>query len=515
MSRLSLRVLWTAARSGLLLSLLICAGSSTSSLLAQQDYAAMDAARMAAMSGGPMTGAQQAGTLTNRASGIKRTENSLGRLQALLYSDASVALRINLNKIDYEGLADFVDEVVDKAGGAVRSSDQYRVDLREYQKANAKSSFRDLLLTIQNTLVNKAFGRKIDELYYIFYCDGSEPGCGILALPVDGLSAEDQNRVVDTFSSTSIAVFKRFGFIIAVTRHDNAVEADLDSIEAKYRAKTLEAQKTASAYGSYSASSASGSSNYGAYGGSSSSPMTGGMNTAGLGATNTDAAASLTGISSELVTDYLKEIETAEKEARTASRQAVLPFIRTRFSTPASAEDAKNLAEALRQTDGAAFTFTFKSIDELQKFYGKTADGNDDDEIAQPFAGLGTDTTTVDAEDPLALVASSLKEQDSFNTVKNFTFAVSLVGSPKFVFFATFANNEDSKLFADVFTGALTMAQPIVKDTLDKQLAEVSDESVDYAPFVRDVFKSLKPQSQNNKVAVVVDLDLLKQNASL
>ena len=104
MSRLSLRSLWTAARSGLLLSLLIYVGSYSSPLFAQGGYGPMD----------PMTGAQQqTSTLINRASGIKRTENSIGRLQALLYSDTLSVQRFNLTKIDYEGLSKFVDSIVD------------------------------------------------------------------------------------------------------------------------------------------------------------------------------------------------------------------------------------------------------------------------------------------------------------------------------------------------------------------------------------------------------------------
>ena len=514
MSRLSLRSLWTATRSGLLLSLLIYVGSYVSPLFAQGEYASM---------GGPvdpMTGAQQqTSTIANRASGIKRTENALGRLQALLYSDVSSIARVNLTKIDYEGLSKFVDSIVDKAGGVVQSSDQYKVELREYQKESAKSSFKKLLSTIQNAAIQSAFKKKIDDMYDISYAGGSDPGCEILAFPIDGLSEADQNAVVDAFSETAITVFKRYGFVIAVVGHDNAVKADLDSIEAKFRAKAEEAQKTNSAYGSYSAS---GSGN-GAYGGSGSSTLSPTQSSMGVsgglnGSGKNEALANAMGISADLLTDYLEEVQLAKKNARTSSRKAVLPFVRKRFSTPASAEDAKDIAEALGQADGAAITVVANGVDGLLKAFSSEVSGQakgSDDEIARPFAGLGANSDEEDVQSFAEPIVDAVKEQKSLNSVKTITLAISLIGTPKIASVAAFGNDEDAKDFADGVTGALTLAKPVMKDALDEKLSAVSDEPVDFTPFVNDVFDALKPQTQDNKVAVFIDLAVVEKNASL
>ncbi len=502
MSRLSLRSLLTAARSGLLFSLVICVISCASPILAQGDYAAMGGSM------DPMTGArQQTSTIINQASGIKRAENSLGRLQALLYPDVAAVARINLTKIDYEGLSKFVDSFVDKAGGVVQSEDQYRVDLREYQKESAKSSFKKFLSTVQNAVVQNAFRKKFDEVYVISYGKGSESVCGILAFPTDGLSDADQNAVIDTFSESAITVFKRFGFVVAVMDHAGAVKADLDSIEAKYLAKGAEARKTDSAYGSYSVSGPNG-------GAGLSSPSTP-LGSMGVGDLNNDQDARETEIPADLRSDYFNEVQAAKKAARTESRKAVLPLVRKRFSVPAPAESAGDVIEALRQTDGVAFAAVALGVDGFTGVAEQFDKQTKRDDVAKPFAGLGSSSDEEDAQSLTKPVVEALKEQKSLNSVKTIAVAISLVGSPKIAAIATFSQNEDAKDFADGITGALALVKPVVKDAIDEKLSAASDEQIDFTPFINDVFEAIKPSLQDNKVAVMLDLSIVEKNASL
>ena len=370
--------------------------------------------------------------------------------------------------------------------------------------------------TIQNAVVQKAFGKKIDEIYRITYGRGTEPACEILAVPTDGLSAEEQNAIVDTFSETSITVFKRYGFIVAVVGHDNAVEADLDSIEAKYRAKMEEAQKTASAYGSYSASGANNGNSYGS-GSSSLSSMAGGMGTYSenmSGGNRNSAVANAMGIPADILSDYLEEVQTATKDARTASRRAVLPFVRKRFTAPASAADANDFVEALRQTDGVAVVYVVDGIEGLADLTSKQLKSADD-EIAQPFAGLGSGSDDEEAGSLADPIVDALKEQKTSSSVKTITVAISLVETPKVAALAVFDNSDDAKNFADEVAAALALAKPAAKDALDEQLAAVSGQSVDFTPFVDDVFEALRPKTQDNKVAVFLDLAVVEKNASL
>ena len=201
----SLRSLWTVARSGILLSIFVCVVSSNGAAFAQMDSdktATMELGDpVDPMYSGSPGAQQQTATITNVGSGLKRSENSLAKIQALLYSDTTFVVRIDLNKIDYESVAAFVDEVVDKAGGTVQSNDEYLVSLRESQKANAKSSFKTLLSTLQNIFVQKAFNNKFDEVYLIAYQNDSGDSCQILATPIDGLSAEEQNAAIDAIES--------------------------------------------------------------------------------------------------------------------------------------------------------------------------------------------------------------------------------------------------------------------------------------------------------------------------
>lgn len=500
MPRKSLRSLWTVARSGLLFSLFLCAGSFSSSLFAQMDYAAMDAEKMA----GPMTGAQQGAGLYNRGSGIKRSENSLGRIQALLYADAVCVAHVNFNKVDYEGIAAFVDEVVDVAGGAVQSNDQYQVDLREYQKSQAKSSFKKLASTVQNIIVQNAFSNKIDEFYFISYKNGKDPGCDIYALPLDGLSVSDQNKAIDAVTDKfkPIAVFTRFGFIVAVVDHESATKVDMEAINAKYMAKLEDSQKAV--YGSYTASGSANNNMYGMRSG-----MAGSADM--MGASRQDGNAQ-----SALMVEYQKEIAAAEKDARVTSRQKALPFVRKRFSKPATAEESKTLADALRVGDGNVLTVAVNNLNNLESLVNKGNKGADA-EVAQPFAGLGSDNENADAQETLASnVMDELKNVDSSKSAKSLTVALSLMGSPKLVAFFSFNTPDDAKNFSDAYVGSLALIQPMVKLELDKQMVKVDpDTPVDFTPFLNDLFTAVRPTSKDANVAIVLDLDVVKNNASV
>lgn len=493
MPRMSFRSLWTVARSGLLFSLLLCAGSSSSSLLAQDGSEYM---------GVEMAGSQQQSAgLTNRNSGIKRTENSLGRVQALLYPDAVNVLHANLVKIDYEGISAFVDEVVDQAGGTVQSSDQYRVDLREYQKSQVKSSFKALASTFQNALVKECFDKKIDEIYRITYQNGKDPGCVIYAVPIDGLSAEDQNTALEALDSrfSPIATFKRFGFIIAVTDHDSAIKPDLENIQAKYLAKAEEAQKNV--YGAYSVSGNRGNA-YGLTGASGINTMLGGAATQNANPQN------------QLLSEYLEEVEAAKKAARVESRSKALPFVRKRFSAPADSGDLTGLLEALTIGDGAFLTFATVGNADIEAQLSQDATDSD---IASPFAGLGSSAVqTGDKEkDELSTaVLEVVKGNGSVNS-QNVTIALSLVGTPKLLYVAKYSDADVAKDCADVFTGALAAVKTIVKDNVDKQIQESEiEEAVDFTPVIDDIFNALRPEVKDSKVAVMIDLDVLKKNAA-
>lgn len=509
----SLRSLWTVARSGILLSIFVCVVSSNGAAFAQ-----MDSDKTATMELGdpvdPMysgsSGAQQqTATITNVGSGLKRSENSLAKIQALLYSDTTYAIRIDLNKIDYESVAAFVDEVVDKAGGTVQSNDEYLVSLRESQKANAKSSFKTLLSTLQNIFVQKAFNNKFDEIYLIAYQNDSGDSCQILATPVDGLSADDQNAAIDAIESiwSPITIFKRYGFIVATLSHDKAVLPDIDEITRRYEAKALEEQK-APAYGSYSASGSNNNSygSYGDRGGSmSSSPMMGGAQSASN--------------MSSLLANYQADVEKAVKNARSDSRKAVLPFIRKRFEKPASAEDGKTLFDCLRQGDGAAITVAMTNLEALAKLANSGLDSDDDDDVASPFAGLGADDEDGEEDPNIASITEEAKKNmDAVNLAKAYTLSLSLVGSPRLVIVGSFNSGDDAKKLGDALQASYIIIKPLAKKFLDEQLAEAEvpeDQLVDFTPLLDDLFNGAKPQVSGSKVGIVVDLDAIKKNASL
>lgn len=510
--RMSFRSFWTVARSGLLLSLLLCVGSNHSSLLAQEDYAAMDEEKLAAMNIGdpvdPMTGAQQqAVKLTNRGSGIKRSENSLGRIQSLLYDDVVSVKRVNLNKIDYELLSAFVDEVVDAVGGSYPSSNQYLTDLREFQKSQAKNSFKKIASTVQNIIVKGFFDKKVDEIYFIDYADGDEPGCTIVAIPTDGLNADDQNVVFEVVNSKKavqpIAIFKRFGFIIAVLKHDNEQSVDIEALQAKYEQKLLDAQKPAG-YGSYTVSG----NNSNAYGMTGASGVNAGISGGlGMGASNqlNDQQA--------IALEFQQELEKALNQNRSQSREKVLPFVRKRFMNPADSGESQVMAELLRVSDGAFYTVAAKSIDKL--FSSSDVSQSVDSEIAQPFAVLSGQTSNdAQSDSQIETLISSLKEQNVDKTVQGVVCALSLVGSPKIVVVLNCANEQDANDCSAVFVGALALAKPTLKEFLNKKAEEIeSDEPIVFDSFIDDLFTSIAPVAKGTKVGLKLDFDVLKRNA--
>ncbi len=518
----SLRSLWTVARSGILLSIFVCVVSSNGAAFAQMDSdktATMELGDpVDPMYSGSPGAQQQTATITNVGSGLKRSENSLAKIQALLYSDTTFVVRIDLNKIDYESVAAFVDEVVDKAGGTVQSNDEYLVSLRESQKANAKSSFKTLLSTLQNIFVQKAFNNKFDEVYLIAYQNDSGDSCQILATPIDGLSAEEQNAAIDAIESiwSPITIFKRYGFVVATYSHDKAVQPDIDEITSRYEAKAREEQKTP-AYGSYSASGSNNNSydSYGDRGGSmSANPMMGGVTMGG-----TMGGAQSASNMSSLLADYQAEVEKAVKNARADSRKAVLPFIRKRFEKPASAEDGKKVFDCLRQGDGAAVTVAMTNLEELAKLANSGLNSDDDDDVASPFAGLGAADDDGEEDPNIASITEEAKKNmDAVNLAKAYTLSLSLVGSPKLVIVGHFNSADDAKTLGDALQASYVVIKPLAKKFLDEQLAEAEvpeDQLVDFTPLLDDLFNGAKPQVSGSKVGIVVDLDAIKKNASL
>ena len=356
----SLRPSRAIARSGILLSTLLALGSLVVPASAQM--------------GGFMTsgydadspygsGAQQAQKgLLNIPSGIQRPGNysSNNAVKALLYQDASSVLHVCLNKIDYESLSSFVNEIVDKGAGSVRSDDKYRVQLREFQKTDLQNSFQSLLSSLQSTITQSTFKKNIDEFYCVKYVssDPKKMGCVILAIPTAGLSDAQVCGVMDFLGEQNyvLTIFKRYGFVIAVVSHDSAIPLDLDEIDAKYQErmeKSVEAE-----YGSYSTGSSSDSSN------------------------------SQKNSFSAISQDYLNEVKAAQESNKAASRKEVLPRVRNRFSSPATEDEAKALSEGLQLGEGCAVTICVKNLDSIKDLLASSASSEASTDL--PFAGLGS-----------------------------------------------------------------------------------------------------------------------------
>lgn len=488
----SLRPSRAIARSGILLSTLLALGSLVVPASAQM--------------GGFMTsgydadspygsGAQQAQKgLVNTPSGIQRPGNysSNNAVKALLYQDASSVLHVCLNKIDYESLSSFVNEIVDKGAGSVRSDDKYRVQLREFQKTDLQNSFQSLLSSLQSTITQSTFKKNIDEFYCVKYVssDPKKMGCVILAIPTAGLSDAQVCGVMDFLGEQNyvLTIFKRYGFVIAVVSHDSAIPLDLDEIDAKYQErmeKSVEAE-----YGSYSAGSSSDSSN--------------------------SQKNSFTAISE----DYLNEVKAAQESNKTASRKEVLPRVRNRFSSPATEDEAKALSEGLQLGEGCAVTICVKNLDSIKDLLASSASSEASTDL--PFAGLGSASDDSSASSPLDLGSLSkmlsLKDDSSAALPKcdAITVAISLVGSPKLALIQSFEQEDSAKSFSTAVDAALTLAKPMLLKTINEAVASVeTTEPVDFTALVDDIFKDLKPQTSGNKVAVVLNLEPLKNNASL
>lgn len=488
----SLRPSRAIARSGILFSTLLALGSLVVPASAQM--------------GGFMTsgydadspygsGAQQAQKgLVNIPSGIQRPGNysSNNAVKALLYQDASSVLHVCLNKIDYESLSSFVNEIVDKGAGSVRSDDKYRVQLREFQKTDLQNSFQSLLSSLQSTITQSAFKKNIDEFYCVKYVssDPKKMGCVILAIPTAGLSDAQVCDVMDLLGEQNyvLTIFKRYGFVIAVVSHDSAIPLDLDEIDAKYQErmeKSVEAE-----YGSYSAGSSSDSSN--------------------------SQKNSFTAISE----DYLNEVKAAQESNKTASRKEVLPRVRNRFSSPATEDEAKALSEGLQLGEGCAVTISVKNLDSIKDLLASSASSEASADL--PFAGLGSASDDSSASSPLDLGSLSkmlsLKDDSSATLPKcdAITVAISLVGSPKLALIQSFEQEDSAKSFSTAVDAALTLAKPMLLKTINEAVASLeTTEPVDFTALVDDIFKDLKPQTSGNKVAVVLNLEPLKNNASL
>jgi len=511
MSRfLSLRSLGTTARSAVpcLLSVVL------SCLLASQAFSqTYDDKSMEGSMGYPeTTGNRQAASLSNLGSGISRPSDfsSVGAVQALLYKDAVSVVHFNYGKIDYENLSAFVDEIVDKGAGSVRSDDKYRVDLREYQKKQLKTSFKTFLGTVQNAVVKNLFQNHLDELYFISYVsdDNKVLGSSIVAFPTAGLKDAEIKDAINSISKTfePYSIFVRYGFIIAVVKHDAAKPLDTTEVDARYQAKFLQSQNKA--YGSYSASSRNNSAN------GYNSSFSAGSNSLGVSPMGSDNRSS----QASLLRDYQNEIQEVKERNRTESRRETLPRIRNRFAKPATEEESAPFMRGLSLTDGAVLSLAAKDIGELSSLLDLAKGA--DESSSSPFAGLGAGKSapkTSDTEDTIASIKEAFDEQSAESDVKCLTLALSLVGSPRLVTFLGFDNEDEAKKGASSLETALKLVKPVVVGAIQDQIAKSSADgkNVDLSPVINTVFDGLKPRVSNADVAVVLDLEPIKANAAL
>lgn len=435
---------------------------------------------------GPGANGQDPNAMQNVPSGIKRSDvSSVVPLQALLYSDVDAVFRFNFAKIDYVGLNDFFGEIVDKGVGSIQSSDSYRVKLRDYQKSELKASFRAMLTTLQNFATKTLFANKIDEIYVLEYNVDADDYTRAVAIPTDGLSEADQKLALEKLESLlkPISLFNRYGFIVAVVDHKNAVKPDLQAIQASFlaQAQTQLAQNV-------------GSSGYGSYGSSASQTIANVPNVLNL--------------PESLYREYATAVDEAQTNAKTESRKKVLPFLRRRFEKPADA--GSPFFDALKQTEGTAFAVSLNA-DGLQTLAQPDAKTEDSTDVAivlaDSFAG-----SKADADEEKAFDLTNLASQPALENFKTATVAVSLVGSPKLAVVVAFDAPETAKQSADAATAALTLAKPLAAQQV--LAATKGNAEADLTPIVDAVFEGLKPQTAGSKVAFVLDLDILKQNAT-
>ncbi|MBR4975592.1 MAG: hypothetical protein IKY61_00965 [Thermoguttaceae bacterium] len=433
-------------------------------------------------------GQQDPNALQNVPSGLKRSDvSSVVPLQALLYSDVDEVYRVNLAKIDYVGLNDFFGEIVDKGVGSIRSDDSYRVKLRDYQKNELKASFRAMLGALQNFATKDFFANKIDEVYVVKYATGDKDATTIWAVPTDGLSDADQKLALEKLEKLlkPITLFNRYGFVVAVVDHQNAVHPDLKAIQANFLAQ---AQAQAAQNGASSAAGYAGSSN-----------------------TQTIAGVpNVLNLPDGLYREYAAVVEEAETNAKTESRKKVLPFVRRRFEKPADA--GSPFFDALKQTDGTAIAAVVDADGLQAKIADKAKKATQTDVaslLSGSFAGSQTDAA---AQEKAAFDLETLASQSYAEGFKTATFAASLVGSPKLAVIVAFDSPEIAKKSADAATAALTLAKPLAAQQI--VAATKGDAKADLTPLVDAVFEGIKPQTAGSKVAFVLDLDLLKQNAT-
>lgn len=436
-------------------------------------------------------GQQDPNALQNVPSGIKRSDvSSVVPLQALLYSDVDQVFRVNLAKIDYVGLNDFFGEIVDKGVGSIRSDDSYRVKLRDYQKSELKTSFRAMLTALQNFATQTLFANKIDEIYVVKYAIGDSDATTVVAVPTDGLSDADQKLALEKLETLlkPITLFNRYGFIVAVVDHKNAVHPNLEAIQANFlaQAQTQLAQNGASSAAGYAGSSA--------YGSNGSQTIAGVPNVLNL--------------PDGLYREYAAAVEEAQTNAKTESRKKVLPFVRRRFEKPADA--GSPFFDALKQTDGTAFA-SVVGADGLQAQIADQAKKATQSDVASVLSGSFAGSQS-DVAQEKAFDLESFASQPAFENFKTATLAASLVGSPKLAVIVAFDSPETAKKSADAATAALTLAKPLAAQQLIA--ATKGAEDADLTPLVDAVFEGLKPQTAGSKVAFVLDLDLLKQNAT-
>lgn len=483
----SLRPLRSLATSGVLSACLFgaCAVSFAQS---SSDYASTTPPGYGSSAPYGANGQQDPNALQNVPSGIKRSDvSSVVPLQALLYSDVDAVFRFNLAKIDYVGLNDFFGEIVDKGVGSIRSDDSYRVKLRDYQKSELKASFRALLTSLQDYATKNFFANKIDEVYVVEYNIDADDYTRVVAVPTDGLSDADQKLALEQLESLlkPISLFNRYGFIVAVLDHQNAVKPDLQTIQAKFlaQAQAQLAQNGASSAASYAGSSGSGS-----------------QTIAGV--------PNALNLPESLYRDYAAAVEEAQTNAKTESRKKVLPYVRRRFEKPADA--GSPFFDALKQTDGAALAISLNpdGLQTLTKADAKTKNTTDAATLLSgSFAG-----SKADAAKEKAFDLENLASQSYVKGFKTATVAASLVGSPKLAVIVAFDSPDAAKKSADAANAALTLAKPLAAQQLIA--ATKGDAEADLSPIVDAVFDGIKPQTAGSKVAFVLDLDILKQNAT-
>jgi len=475
----SLRPLRSLASSGLVLSAcLFGAGVASFAQPPSSSYPSSDY-------GG--YGQQDPNALQNVPSGIKRSDvSSVVPLQALLYGDVTAVARVNFAKVDYVGLNEFVETVVDKGVGSLKSGDRYRDQLRDWQKGDLKAAVKSFLVEAQNIATKKFFANKIDEAYVLVYdLDGSDSTVA-LAFPTDGLSDADVKTLVDYIGSWEenkpIATFNRFGFVVAVTTHRNAVRVNVKEIENGYRNRALTEGTQGQGAGNYGGAANYASSGY-----------------AGYGSQNAN------GLPENLQREMTAEIKAAREDARTESIKKCGAAIKARFQKPAEA--GSPVFDALKQTDGAALAIVLASNDlsGLKEKLAPAKTETPESVLAGSFADAETDAKETPALVQFIDKASELEFIGGFDTL---TLAASLVGSPKLAVVAAFDSPEKAKASADAVNGALTAG----KLTAPVLLAEQMKTSGDLKPLIDVLFDALKPQTAGSKVAVVLDLNVFKEN---